>query len=172
MKDMKAVDYKILCELMKNSKLSDRQLAKKVGVSQPTVTRRRTMLEKDVIAEYTTIPVWEKLGYEVFAITLVKIRQSIGSEEKYNNTRGKALDWLKSQPNVIMAGACRGMGVDSFMISLHKSYSDYDDFMRSHRLKMGEFCEDIQYVLVNLVGKEIIKPLQLRCLTEIKSVQK
>jgi DNA-binding Lrp family transcriptional regulator len=167
MKDMKTVDYKILCELMKNSRLSDRQLAKKIGVSQPTVTRRRAMLEKNVIAEYTTIPVWEKLGYEIFAITLIKIKQFIGSETKYNDTRTKGINWLMNQPNVIMSGACRGMGVDSFMISLHKSYSEYDDFMRKHRLQMGEFSEDIQSVLVNLAGKEIIKPLQLKCLTEI-----
>lgn len=168
---MKSVDFQILCELMKNSRQSDRQLAKKIGISQPTITRRRAMLEKEVIAEYTIIPVWEKLGYEIFAITLIKIRQHIGSEEKYNNTRMKGLNWLKKQPNVIMAGGCRGMGVDSFMISLHKSYKDYDDFMRKHRLELGEFCEDIQCVLVNLAGKEIVKPLQLKCLAEDEQTQ-
>jgi DNA-binding Lrp family transcriptional regulator len=172
MKDMKNVDHQILCELMKNSRLSDRQLAKIVGVSQPTVTRRRTMLEKNVIDAYTTIPVWEKLGYEIFAISLVKIKHAVASEQRYNDTRMKALEWLKSQPNVIMAGASRGMGVDSFMISLHKCYKDYDDFMLNHRLKLGEFCEDIQSILVNLAGKEIIKPLQLKCLAEVEKARK
>lgn len=171
MKDLKSIDRQILCELMKNSRQSDRQLAKKVGTSQPTVTRRRAQLEKDVIAAYTTIPVWENIGYEIFAVTLVRIKHAIGSEEKYNETRMKALEWLKNQPNVIMAGGCRGMGVDSFMISLHRSYRDYDDFMRKHRLKLGEFCEDIQSVLVNLVGEELLKPLQLKCLVEAEKTK-
>ena len=46
MKELKPIDYKLLFELMKNSHRSDRQLAKALGVSQPTVTRRRAMLEK------------------------------------------------------------------------------------------------------------------------------
>ncbi len=41
MKELKPIDYKILFELMKDSHRSDRQLAKALGVSQPTVTRRR-----------------------------------------------------------------------------------------------------------------------------------
>ena len=62
MTDLKGIDFKILSELLKNSKMSDRKLAKKIGVSQPTVTRRRAKLEKDVIDCYTLIPEWEKLG--------------------------------------------------------------------------------------------------------------
>ena len=46
MKDLKPIDYKILFELMKDSHRSDRQLAKALGVSQPTVTRRRAMLRR------------------------------------------------------------------------------------------------------------------------------
>jgi DNA-binding Lrp family transcriptional regulator len=49
MSTLKDVDLKILSELMKNSKASDRQLAKKIGVSQPTVTRRRARLERELI---------------------------------------------------------------------------------------------------------------------------
>jgi len=45
MTKLKVIDYKILFELTKNSKISDRKLAKKVGVSQPTITRRRAKLE-------------------------------------------------------------------------------------------------------------------------------
>jgi len=72
------------------------------------------------------------------------------------------------QPNVVMAGACRGMGLDSFMISLHRTYSDYDDFMREYRLELGEFTDDIQSVLVNLAGKELVKPFHLKYLAEAK----
>jgi DNA-binding Lrp family transcriptional regulator len=157
---------------MRDSKRSDRQLAKVLGISQPTVTRKRAILEKEFIDGYTAIPKWNKLGFEIFAITLVKIKSAIASKEHYEATRKRALDWLKNQNNIIMAGACRGMGVDSFMISLHKSYPEYDEFMRDYRLEMGEFTEDIQSVLVNLRGKELVKPFHLKYLAEMQQQEK
>lgn len=166
MKELKSSDYRLLSELIRNSRRSDRELARVLHVSQPTVTRRRALLEKELIESYTAIPKWEKLGYELFAITFVKIKAVIASKEKYSETREKGLEWMTKQPCIIMSGACRGMGVDSFMISLHKSYKDYDEFLRSHRLELGEFVEDVQSILVNLGGKEILKPLSFKCLIE------
>lgn len=166
MENLKSIDYRILRELIRNSRRSDRELAKILGISQPTVSRRRTILEKTLIDGYTAIPKWEKLGYEILAMTFVKIKAEIASKEKYETTRKKGSQWLMDQPNIIMAGACRGIGVDSFMISLHKSYSDYDDFMRHYRLELGDFINDVQSVLVNLAGKELLKPLNLKYLAE------
>jgi len=168
MSKFKPLHYELLFELMKNARRSDRELAKALGTSQPTVTRKRNFLEKELIEGYTAIPKWEKLGYEIFAITFIKIKPSIASKEKYEPTREKGLKWLMSNPSIVMAGGCRGMGVDSFMISLHKSYADYDDFMRSYRLELSEFIDDVQSVLVNLRGKEILKPLNFKYLAEAK----
>lgn len=159
MKELKSLDYRLLAELIRNSRRSDRELAKVLNISQPTVTRRRALIEKELIDGYTTIPRWEKLGYELFAITFMKIKTSIASKEKYSETRKKGLEWVTKQPCIIMSGACRGMGVDSFMISIHKSYKDYDDFLRNNRLELGEYIEDVRSILVNLGGKEILKPL-------------
>ena len=72
MKDLKPIDYKILFELMKDSHRSDRQLAKALGVSQPTVTRRRAMLEENFIDGYTVIPKFGQIGYQIAAITFLK----------------------------------------------------------------------------------------------------
>jgi DNA-binding Lrp family transcriptional regulator len=165
---LKQLDYELLFELMKNARRSDRELAKALGTSQPTVTRKRNNLERELIEGYTAIPKWEKLGYELFVITLVKIKPIIAVKEKYAATRKKGIDWLMSNPNVIMASACRGIGVDSFMISLHKSYADYDEFMRNYRLELGEFIDDVQSILVNLCGKELVKPLNFKYLAEAK----
>jgi DNA-binding Lrp family transcriptional regulator len=172
MKGQSRLDLRLLWELVRNSRRSDRELAKVLGTSQPTVTRRRVFLERELIDGYTAIPKWEKLGYEIFAVTLVKIRAVIGSKAEYDVTRRKALEWLMSQKNIIMAGACRGMGVDSFMISMHKSYMDYDEFMRNHRFELGDFVEDVQSVLVNLGGKEVVKPLSLKYLAAGLSEEK
>ncbi|MGC9346262.1 MAG: Lrp/AsnC family transcriptional regulator, partial [Candidatus Bathyarchaeales archaeon] len=59
----------LLYEFMKNSKRSDRELAKAVGVSQPTITRMRKNLEKlGYIREYTIMPALEKLGFEIITL--------------------------------------------------------------------------------------------------------
>jgi DNA-binding Lrp family transcriptional regulator len=73
MTKLKDIDFKILFGLMKNSKTSDRQLAKKIGVSQPTVTRRRARLEKELINGYTAVPKWEKLDMRYLPSHLSKL---------------------------------------------------------------------------------------------------
>lgn len=155
MRELKPIDYRILSELMKNAKMSDRQLAEILGVSQPTVSRRRSSLEKTLIDGYTAVPRWDELGYEIFAITFFKTESGTRTLESY----------MKSQPNVIMSCGCRGNGMDYFALSFHKSYSDYDEWVGKTRLK----CEDLldaQSALVNLRGEEILKPLHLKYLAE------
>ncbi len=165
---MKDIDYKILFELMKNSKISDRQLAKKIGVSQPTITRRRARLEKEVIEGYTAIPNWGKLGYEILAVTLVKTPLKFGSNEMMKNASEKSMKWLEKQPNVIFGGECRGMGMTGIMFSLHKNYKALDQFLTSHRQQLGHLLEEVETVIVNLAGKGTYRPLNLKYLTEAK----
>jgi len=165
---MKDIDLKIIFELMKNSKASDRQLAKKIGVSQPTITRRRTRLEKELIDGYTAIPKWEKFVYNLLAIILVKSKPVYSSQEKYKVIRKRGIEWLMAQPNVIMGGACEGMGFNSFMFSLHKNYGEYDKFIHKVRLDMGDLIDNLQTIIVNLTTKERLKPLHLKYLAEAK----
>jgi len=166
MSKLKDIDLKILSELMKNSKISDRQLAKKLGVSQPTVTRRRARLEKEVIDGYTAIPKWEKLGYEILAITLVKTPLRAGSDEMTKNSAEKAIKWLEKQPNVIFGAGCRGLGMTGIMFSIHKNYSALDEFLTSHRQHLGNLLEEVNTIIVNLAGKSVYRPLNIKYLTE------
>jgi DNA-binding Lrp family transcriptional regulator len=166
MTKLKLSDFKLLFELMKDSKRSDRQLAKALGMSQPTVTRKRTFLEKEMLDGYTAVPKWEKLGYEILAMTFIKMKVELASKEKYEAIRKKGAEWLMKRHNVVMAGSCRGMGMDAFMISLHESYSDYDDFMRNYKSELGETMNDVQSILVNLCGKEVVKPFHLKYIAE------
>jgi len=50
---MKEIELKLVSELMKNSRRSDRELSKVLGVSQPTVTRLRSRLKKKVSSKNT-----------------------------------------------------------------------------------------------------------------------
>lgn len=64
------LDLKILAELLRDSRLSFRQIAKRVGSSVGTVLSRvRRMEEEGVIKGYTAILDHEKLGYQLTAIT-------------------------------------------------------------------------------------------------------
>jgi len=168
MQKIKPADYRLVSELMRNARISDRQLAKRLGVSQPTVSRKRAFLERELIDGYSAIPRWEKLGYELFAITLFKVKSAVAAKKEYSAVRERGMGWLKSQPNVIMAGACRGMGMDAFNLSFHKSYPEYDEWFRQLRLELGDIIDDVQSVLVNLRGTELLKPLHLRYLAEAK----
>lgn len=168
MGELKGIDYKILFELMKNSKMSDRQLAKKVGVSQPTVTRRRGRLEREVIDGYTIIPKWAVLGYNLLVITLVK-SPIFESKEKYLAVVKEGMKWVKKQPNIIMSGACEGMGMNSIIISVHKDYGSYTKFIDKLRLDLGGLISDAQNIIVNLAAEHRLgKPFHIKYLTEAK----
>jgi DNA-binding Lrp family transcriptional regulator len=68
---LKDTELKVISELMKNSRRSDRELAKAIGASQPTVSRIIKKLEKEkIIEEYTMIPNFSKLGYKILALPL------------------------------------------------------------------------------------------------------
>ena len=166
---MKKKMMKLLLELLKDSKRSDRELAKVLGVSQPTVSRMRSKLVKEgVIKSFTVIPDFVKMGYEILAITLVKTKTALGLEDTYEAAHERGIKWLMEQPNIIMSGGCRGMGVDGFIISVHKSYSDFNEFMFKHKRQLGDQVDNVQTVLVDLGGSELLKPLNLKYLAEIE----
>lgn len=58
------------------------------------------------------------------------------------------------------------MNMDGFMISVHKSYSDLDKFLSEQKSELGDMFTDIQTVIVNLGGSDILKPLHLKYLAE------
>ena len=79
---MKDLERKLISELLKNSRRSDRELAKAIGVSQPTTTRLRTKLEKEgYIKEYSIVPNFSKIGYSIMALNFVKLDPKITNKE-------------------------------------------------------------------------------------------
>jgi len=158
---MKKKMLNLLLELLKDSKRSDREIAKILGVSQPTITRTRQRLVKEgAIKGFTVIPDFVKLGYEIMAIIFFKLKVAKASI-------GKAIEVTMARPNIIFASEAEGMGKNGVIISLHKSYTDYSKFLSDLRIEGGDDLQDYDAVLISL-KERILKPLSLKYLGEQK----
>lgn len=168
MKKLNSVDYEILFELLKNSRRSDRKLAKVLKSSQPTVTRRRTKLEKNFIEGYTVLPRWEKIGFELIAFTFVRTKTRYAKSEEREKSIQEAREWFMKQPNVVFAIGGQGMGWDGMCISLHKSYSDYAEFIRKHDSELSDFISESQGFIADMHPVTIIKSFHFKYLAKAK----
>ena len=72
MKKLQDLDYRILFELARNCRISDRMIARRLGVSQPTVTRRRASLEKEGYVTYAGVPDFAKIGLTIMSFNFVR----------------------------------------------------------------------------------------------------
>jgi DNA-binding Lrp family transcriptional regulator len=164
---MKAAEVRLISELMKNSRRSDRELAEVMGVSQPTIGRMIRKLEKDgIIREYTMIPDFQKLGYELLALTFVRLRSALGPEEteKARNITRQELE--KSSFGVIMLERGIGLGYDGVLVGLYEDYAAYTQ--RRNRLKEYPFLEvaDVEGFLISLDDEVRYRPLTMQALAK------
>jgi DNA-binding Lrp family transcriptional regulator len=158
---------KLLKELMRNSRRSDRELARAIGASQPTVTRARKELG-DYIRSFTIVPEFSKIGYEILALTFAKAKTY--SKEGIVSKIDLAQKWVMERPNVVFASDGEGIGKDAVIISLHKDYSKYADFMREYTVSFSEFVSDVQSFIISLKTGIIMKQFDLTYLADDVSV--
>jgi len=138
---MKDVHRRLLFEMMANSRRSDRELAKALHISQPTVTRVRRWLESNgYIAEYTLIPDFNKIGFELAAYTFFKTHRDLLSHDG-DQFQKNMTDFLEKHPNVIRARTGEGLGCDGILISYHLNFSDFARFAR--QLKQASLGIDV-----------------------------
>ena len=148
---MKELERKLLSELMKNSRRSDRELAKAIGVSQPTTTRLRSKLEKEgYIKEYTIIPNFNKIGYAIMALNFVKLDPKVTMKdiEGFRNAHPETIG--KDPFGVVLIHRGMGLGYDTVIGSFHKDYSSYDEFRSFVKHAMGESITEMNTFLINL----------------------
>lgn len=124
---LKDIELRLISELMKNSRRSDRQLSKVLSVSQPTVTRTKSKLEKEgYIKEYTIIPDFVRLGFQLASFILVKIRAGLSPEEREKARQISINDMMeKASDEVVFLDTGIGDGYTGIVVSLHRNYSDY-----------------------------------------------
>ena len=157
---MRETEWKLLSELFKNSKRSDRDLAKAIGSSQPTVTRLRSKLEKEgYIREYTIIPDFHKLGYGILAITFFKYKKSFDAEKTRKAKEILSESFKKGPFEIIMAERGIGCGFNAVMISIHRDYQSFVELtnwaQQFYSLELGE----IDSFLIDLAGEVRYQPM-------------
>jgi DNA-binding Lrp family transcriptional regulator len=154
---LKDVELKLISELIKNSRRSDRELAKAIGISQPTVSRVRLRLEKEGLIDYSAVPNLAKLGFEIIAVTLAK--RNYQKHPEYDIQKAK--DFAKKNPNIIFGSSGNGLGYDRIGISIHKNYAEYSKFMQESKVYWGDF-KSFDSFLISLKSKDVVQPLSLR----------
>ncbi len=146
---MKDIEVRLISELLKNSRRSDRELARAIKSSQPTVTRLRTKLEKaGYFQEYTTVPNFIKIGYHLFALTFVSVKRTVDFSdiEKIRNLfSGKT---KRTPNNIIVIEKGIGLGCDIVIGSFHRDYASYARL--AEKLKSNQNLEKQDSFLINL----------------------
>jgi DNA-binding Lrp family transcriptional regulator len=147
---LKGTEVALVSELISNSRRSDRELARAIGVSQPTVSRIVKRLEEEgIVNEYTMIPDFRKLGYNLCAFIFLKLKDL--PLEGIERVRVAVKESL-SQSRFVILSLERGLGLrrDAVMICLYKDYASYVE----HRNVIREFPfiepSDVDSFLVDL----------------------
>lgn len=159
--ELRDVEVRIIAELMKNSRGSDRELARTIGVSQPTVSRTIKMLEEEgYIKEYTMIPDFGKLGYEIMGITSLQVEEkpSLGFKE----IRKATLEAEKSNPHAgltIVNGI--GNNKNRLFIDFYEDYSAYTKVIDTLREFPFTNVESMDSFLVDLKDETNLRVLSM-----------
>ncbi len=164
---MKDVDFKILAGLMKNSKISDRKLADLIGVSQPTITRRRARLEAELSLDYTVIPDFSKLGIEIMAFHFSNWKaEEYDSLSKTSDFQKRIAEFIKGQNNMILISSGQGCGQSRVGVSFHRDYSEYVAYRAKVQEEWGAHLANYESFIISLKSDRILRPLTLKYLAD------
>lgn len=114
-------DVKILENLLKDGRLSGRQMARKIGVSVGTVIAKiRRMEQSGLIKGYSAILDHERLGYELTVVTEITV------------SKGKLLEMEKEigkNPNVCAVYDVTG-SIDAIAVAKFKNRRELSEFTK------------------------------------------
>ena len=157
---MKDLKLKVIIELLKDSHRSDRELARAIGSSQPTISRVRKKLEEQgMIKEYTIIPDYIQLGLSLMSITFTKMKGPL-SKEILNDLKKRARNTMSEHPSALILGNT-GMGCDAdyVAIAFHKNFSEYTEFMNDIKGFPSVNIDETKSFIIDLNEKDQMQPL-------------
>jgi len=135
------LDKKILKEYLDNSKLSSREIAKKIGISVGTVLARIRKLEKEgIIKNYSVTLDYSKLSYEFTVVTEINV------------SKGKLVEIEKNIASIL--GVCAVYDVtgetDAIVIAKFKTRDELSNFTKK-LLKMTFIERTNTHVVLSII---------------------
>lgn len=142
-------DLTILRELVSDSRLSYREIARRVGLSVGTVISRiKNLEESGVIRGYSTVVDAEKLGYDVVAVIEIII-----TEGKLAEVEGI----LAENPNVYGVYDVTGAS-DAIVIARFRDRKELSSFIKSI-LRMKYVQRTITHVVLGTMKEDFRVPI-------------
>lgn len=106
-------NVKVLTALMEMPRTSDRKIADKIGISQPTVTRTRHKLVDAGIVKFFAIPDFAKVGYKIITFRLIREKnEGMVCEIREQIQKDKSIIYATKLPRQL------------FVITVHKDIDD------------------------------------------------
>ena len=137
------LNKKILNILLEDSKLSYRNIAKKAGISGVTALKRIKELKKaHIIKNYTIELDYEKMGYDINVIIMMKIERGIISQIDKK---------ISGDPNVYAIYDVTGQ-FDCIIMARFKNRKDLDLFIK--KILTYDFVERTETILTLNIIKE------------------
>jgi len=125
-------DRRLLTALDENSRYTNAQLARKVGLSKPAIEYRIQRLQKNnIILEYYTVIDFTKLGYSQYKIYL-KFQNTAPQDEK------KITSYWTKDENTVWVGQIRGRW-DLAVSVLAKSNFEFGQILSKFTSKFSKF---------------------------------
>ena len=115
-----------------------------------------------MIQDYTITPDFRKMGFELLAITFIKMK----TETRLREMTKKVKAYTEKYPNAIFVGRGEGLGMNSVIISFHHNFTDYTRKWNQIRLDWKDYISDIKSFIVSC-ETGVIKRLSLTCLKDV-----
>ncbi|MDR6284055.1 DNA-binding Lrp family transcriptional regulator [Methylopila jiangsuensis] len=118
-----AIDLKILAELQADGRMTNVELARRVGISAPPCLRRvRALEEADVIRGYRALLDERRLGFEVTAFAMVQLAGN--SEADLAAFEARVRDWPQVRECHMLSGE-----VDFMLKCVAKDLTSFQSFV-------------------------------------------
>jgi DNA-binding Lrp family transcriptional regulator len=138
------ISQKVLEEYLQDSRQSFREVARKIGISSGTVASRiKDMEQRGVIKKYTTQLDYEKLGFELTAVTEIIVSEGMMIEV------GNQISKIKHAIGVYNVTG----DSDILVIAKFKSRQDLSDFTKTI-LKMPHVVRTKTHVVLNTLKED------------------
>lgn len=142
-------EIQVLTRLLNDGRKPDKHIAKEIGTTQTTVTRIRQRLERDGhIESYRARGDLEKAGLSIIVTTLFEWTD-FSKKEAFE----KAKKYILDNPHVVFFGRGEGMsGKTIIVITVHKSFEEYESFMHGLREKWDQYMRNLDYFMTSVGG--------------------